>query len=194
MSSTKPLKQKRRAPKANAKRSPSKFAASRNWLERELSGVRVVQAASLARIPWLVHGFSTRPGGASELNGQRVLNLSVTDWDARENVVENRTRFVAALVGANALVAKNGLAREMQLVALKQIHSDVVHAFAAPPKEACQGDASITHQQGLLLGVQTADCVPILLVDPKRRAVAAVHAGWRGTLARVVAKTVGQIQ
>src|SRR5262249_7725637 len=79
------------------------------------------------------------------------------------------------------------------LLVLKQMHSDVIHHFAAAPDKTCQGDASITDQPGLLLSVQTADCVPILLVDPKRRAVAAVHAGWRGTLARMVAKTVGQM-
>jgi YfiH family protein len=57
-----------------------------------------------------------------------------------------------------------------------------------------RGDASVTNRPGLLLAVQTADCVPILLVDAKRPAVAAVHAGWRGTLQRIVAKTVGQMQ
>ena len=56
------------------------------------------------------------------------------------------------------------------------------------------GDASFTKAPGLLLGVQTADCAPILLVDPKRRAVAAIHAGWRGTLARIALKTVGQMR
>lgn len=169
-------------------------AASRDWIERNIGGLRVLQAAALAKIPWLVHGFSTRPGGVSSLDNAKVLNLSFTGWDARENVLENRRRFVAALAGPAASGAKNGGSSEMNLVALKQIHSDLVHPFAAPPKEACQGDASITNQPGLLLGVQTADCVPILLVDPKRRAVAAIHAGWRGTLARIVAKAVGQMQ
>src|SRR5262249_22067750 len=53
---------------------------------------------------------------------------------------------------------------------------------------------STTNRPSLLLAVQTADCVPILLVDPKSRAVAAVHAGWRGTLQRIVAKTIGKMQ
>ena len=52
----------------------------------------------------------------------------------------------------------------------------------------------MTNQPGLLLAVQTADCVPILLVDPKKRAVAAIHAGWRGTLARIAQKAVGRLQ
>jgi YfiH family protein len=157
------------------------------WTERKAGGIHVLQVAAFLRIPWLVHGFSTRPGGASELDGERVLNLSFTDWDKRENVTENRKRFVSALGAAD-------VTQSMELVALKQIHSDVICAFDAPPTEACKGDASITRERGLLLGVQTADCVPILLVDPKNRAVAAVHAGWRGTLARILAKTIGQMQ
>jgi YfiH family protein len=157
------------------------------WTERAVGGVQVLQVAAFSKIPWLVHGFSTRSGGVSELDGEKVLNLSFTDWDKRENVAENRKRFVSALAPADAT-------RGMELVALKQIHSDVVCAFGAVPGEACKGDASITNEAGLLLGVQTADCVPILLVDPKKRAVAAVHAGWRGTLARILAKTIGQMQ
>jgi YfiH family protein len=161
--------------------------ASRQWVERRASSVRVLQVPAFSKLPWLVHGFSTRPGGVSDLDGEKVLNLSFTDWDTRENVLENRRRFVAALSAPAAT-------REMKLVTLKQIHSDVVYPFAAVPEEPCRGDASITDEPGLLLGVQTADCVPILLVDPKKRGVAAVHAGWRGTLARIAEKAVGQMQ
>jgi polyphenol oxidase len=147
-----------------------------------------LQSAVLARIPWLVHGFSTKGGGISELDGEKILNLSFTEWDSRENVMENRRRFVSAL-------SVNSKLHELQVVALKQIHSDVICEFEkAPTDSPCKGDASITNKSGLLLAVQTADCVPVLLVDPKRRAVAAVHAGWRGTLARIVEKTVGQLQ
>jgi purine-nucleoside/S-methyl-5'-thioadenosine phosphorylase / adenosine deaminase len=186
---TKPAKRRtiREAASRKATKPASAAPQSRDWIERSIRGVRVLQSAALARLPWLVHGFSTRPGGVSALDGAKVLNLSFTEWDSRENVAENRKRFIAALAGSTA-------ARDLQLVALKQIHSAVVHPFDAAPGEPCKGDASITNRPGLLLGVQTADCVPILLVDPKQRAVAAVHAGWRGTLARIVSKTVGQMQ
>lgn len=60
--------------------------------------------------------------------------------------------------------------------------------------DAPQCDAALTRQPGLLLAVQTADCVPILLVDTERRCVAAIHAGWRGTLARIAAKTLGRMR
>ena len=85
-------------------------------------------------------------------------------------------------------------AKEFSLIPLKQIHSDLIHSFSAVSDEPVSGDASITNAANMLLTVQAADCVPILLVDPKKRAVAAIHAGWRGTLARIAAKTVGRMQ
>jgi purine-nucleoside/S-methyl-5'-thioadenosine phosphorylase / adenosine deaminase len=158
-------------------------SGSKGWTERKGAGLRILQASALTKIPWLVHGFSTRPGGVSDLAGEKVLNLSFAEWDTRENVLENRRRFQSAL-GAEGLT----------LCGLSQIHSDVVRLFAAPPAAPCRGDASTTNRPGLLLAVQTADCVPILLVDPKSRAVAAVHAGWRGTLQRIVTKAIGKMQ
>ena len=153
------------------------------WTTRSTRSLCILQVPAFSKLPWLVHGFSTRPGGVSDLQGEKVLNLGLTEWDKRENVLENRRRFQSAL-GAN----------DLSLVALKQIHSDVVRLFDATPAEPCGGDASTTNRAGLLLAVQTADCVPILLVDPKKRAVAAVHAGWRGTLARIVVKAIGKMQ
>ncbi len=163
--------------------SVSSSRSNPNWVERESRGIRILQSPALAKLPWLVHGFSTKPGGVSTQDSQKVLNLGFTDWDTRENVLENRRRFQSALDATN-----------LKLISLKQIHSDVIHLFDTAPSEICQGDASVTNRPGLLLGVQTADCVPILLVDPKKRAVAAIHAGWRGTLARIIVKAIGQMQ
>jgi YfiH family protein len=154
-----------------------------NWIARKSRSLQILQVPALNKLPWLIHGFSTRPGGVSPLDGEEVLNLGFTDWDTRENVLENRRRLQSAL-GAN----------DLQLISLKQIHSDVIHLFNVAPHATCKGDASTTNRPGLLLGVQTADCVPILLVDPKNRAVAAIHAGWRGTLARIAVKAIGQMQ
>lgn len=158
-------------------------SASKGWSERKSGGLQILQEDALAEVPWLVHGFSTRAGGVSELRGERVLNLGFAEWDAKENVLENRRRFQSALD-----------ADSLMLCGLRQIHSDVVHVFDRAPSVPFRGDASTTNRQGLLLAVQTADCVPILLVDLKKRVVAAVHAGWRGTLQRIVAKTVGKMQ
>jgi len=171
------------------------------WVERRVRGVRVLQVPMLAKIPWLVHGFSTRLGGVSLLGSRsavasetdpsagtaedkdKVLSLGFAEWDTPENVQENRRRFQSAID-----------AECLQLVTLKQFHSDIVQFFDTPPAHPCSGDAAATNRPGLLLGVQTADCVPILLVDPEKRAVSAVHAGWRGTLQRIAVKAVGSMQ
>ncbi|HLZ91120.1 MAG TPA: peptidoglycan editing factor PgeF [Candidatus Acidoferrum sp.] len=164
------------------KRRSKPKAAKEQWKQRVQRGLRILQAPQLAKLSWLVHGFSTRPGGVSKLDGKPALNLGFTEWDARDNVKENRKRLQAA-VGA----------QDFKLVSLLQFHSDAIVHFDSAPTEPSRADASVTKVAGLLLAVQTADCVPILLVDPKNRAVAAVHAGWRGTLARIVEKTIGRM-
>jgi YfiH family protein len=153
------------------------------WRTRRAQGVQILHCAALEKIPWLLHGFTLRPGGASVLDGKLVFNLGRTDWDARESVFANRKMLLAALD-----------AEEMQLVSQRQFHSALSRVFDAQPTEPLKGDAALTRTPGLLLGVLTADCAPILLVDTKRRAVAAVHAGWRGTLKRVAEKTLGKMR
>ncbi|MBI3484737.1 MAG: peptidoglycan editing factor PgeF [Acidobacteria bacterium] len=153
------------------------------WRTRRARGVQILESCALEKIPWLVHGVTLRLGGASVLDGKRVFNLGRTDWDTRENVLANRKKLLAALG-----------AEKMLLVSQRQFHSALARVFDAPPVVALKGDAALTRTPGLLLAVLTADCVPILLVDTKRRAVAAVHAGWRGTLKRVAEKTLGKMR
>jgi len=182
----------RRAPGKPAPRQIPRPKISSPWFLRTMRGVQIIELAPFKKFPWLAHGFSTRTGGASVLHsGERVLNLGFTDWDHRENVLKNRQTFQSAL-GAN----------DHTLVALKQIHSAVVRLapeistdLSLPSGALAQtGDASITNLPSLLLGIQTADCVPIFLVDAKKRVVAAIHAGWRGTLARIAEKAVGEMR
>jgi len=159
---------------------------SGEWKLRRIAGLQVLEAPPLAKLRWLVHGFSTRPGGVSEPEGSRVLNLGFTEWDSRENVIENRKKFFAS-IGAS----------KMRVITLRQVHSDIPHGVDSSRErneKSPQGDALFTRQPGVLLVVQTADCVPILLADTKQRAVAAIHAGWRGTLRRIAAKTFGRMQ
>lgn len=140
--------------------------------------------SEVLNFPWLVHGFSTRVGGHSTAYGGSSLNLGFTKHDTRAAVERNREAFLLALD------ADPGAWR---LVTQRQVHSDLIHhvtAAAARPT----GDGLITDVPGLLLGVQTADCLPVLLVDTKRRAVGAFHAGWRGTLQRIVEKGVGEMR
>ena len=112
-----------------------------------------------------------------------MLNLGYVEWDERGHVDENRRRFVRALGG-----------EEMKLAGVRQIHSSLVRIFRQAPRERLKGDALATRRRGLLVSVQTADCVPILLADTRKRVVAAIHAGWRGTAARVAQKTVGDLR
>jgi hypothetical protein len=81
---------------------------------------------------------------------------------------------------------------------MRQIHSDIVRvansADAEPSVQTAKADALITNEPGLLLTVQVADCVPILLADKKRHAIAAIHSGWRGTLQRIAEKALGRMQ
>jgi len=181
----------------NKKKPSARKRSNKNesWILRRTRGLQILEAPRLAQFDWLVHGFSTRPGGASELKANRegreatekILNLGFTDWDTRDRVLKNRQDFFAALKGS-----------KMRVIALRQIHSDIVQvvnsANSEPFGDALKGDAVITDEPGLLLVVQTADCVPILLADKKRRAIAAIHGGWRGTLQRIAEKALGRMQ
>jgi polyphenol oxidase len=78
-------------------------------------------------------------------------------------------------------------------VTLRQIHSEIVrNAHGLEDREA-EGDALVTDEIGRAIGVRTADCVPILLLDRRKRAVSAVHAGWRGTAARIIAAAIEKL-
>ena len=134
--------------------------------------------------PWLSHGFSTRSGGFSRVYGGRALNLGFTKKDARAAVVRNRATFLASL----------GLPDPEQLVTVRQVHSDVIHYVSEPLAEPLVGDGLVTDTPGLAIAVLVADCLPVVVVDSKRRAIGVFHAGWRGTVKRIVEKGVGRMR
>ncbi|EPX55523.1 hypothetical protein D187_009134 [Cystobacter fuscus DSM 2262] len=137
--------------------------------------------SSLLPVP---HGFSTREGGVSE-EPFASLNLGFAVGDERERVVENHRRLAERLGVPLAT-----------LHTVKQVHGDrVVEAGAGegseePRPPEGEADGLWTDRPGHWVGVGTADCVPVLLVDPEGQRVAAVHSGWRGTEARIVARAV----
>jgi YfiH family protein len=151
----------------------------------------VLHAAHLSKLPWLIHGFSTRAGGFSRAYGQNALNLGFTNDDSEAAVKKNRAAFLLE-VGADG-GSKNESAN-LALVTLRQIHSDIVHLVDSAPDSQLFGDGLLTNTPGLLLAIQTADCLPIILVDPPHRAVGVFHAGWRGTMKRIVEKGVGEMR
>jgi polyphenol oxidase len=136
-----------------------------------------------------VHGFSTRPGGVSTAYGARTLNLGFTKDDGRERVERNRRSLLLA-----AGAASRG--KPWPLVTVRQVHSDVIHVVRSrkaglPEQARLVGDGLVTDLRGVALGILTADCFPVLLVDTRKKAVGAFHAGWRGTVQRIVEKGVG---
>jgi len=144
----------------------------------------ILRARHLTRFPWLIHGFSTRAGGVSRAYGDGTLNLGFTKDDSKAVVERNRAVFLRELSASP---------KALPLVTLRQIHSDIIRFVDAPLDSHLAGDGLITATPGLLLGIQTADCLPIILVDPKRHAVGVFHAGWRGTIKRIVEKGVGEM-
>jgi polyphenol oxidase len=154
------------------------------------SELKIVRAPEWARFPWLLHGFSTRTGGMSRTfrPDQRAgeLNLGFTPSDPKAAVLENRRRFLAAIAADP----------EFPLVTLRQIHSGLTWKLAAKDDLAIerQGDGLMTDRPGLLLGIQTADCIPVMVADTRRKAVAIFHAGWRGTLKRIVEGGIGRMR
>ena len=130
----------------------------------------------------IVHAFTTRTGGVSE-GPYASLNLSWSRGDAPARIEDNRERVSRAL----------GLER---LIFANQIHSAVVLKVDGVPEEGWSvgaGDALITNKPGLGLCAQTADCTPVLLYDREHQAIAAIHAGWRGAVAQIIAATVEQM-
>ena len=155
---------------------------------RKAASVEILHADSLSSIPWLVHGFSTREGGVSTCYGGKSLNLGLTSHDTRANVERNRALFLKAVGAVNK--GKNLL----PVAQVRQVHSAVTHRVDEVTERAPAGDGMITNVSGLLLAIKTADCVPVLIADLKNRVVGAFHAGWRGTVARMVEKGVGEMR
>ncbi len=148
---------------------------------------QILHSEKLGKLPWLVHGFSTRQGGVSRVYGGNALNLGFTKHDSRAAVERNRELFLKELGAASGR-------RSWPLVWLRQIHSDLIHHVERMPAQPLAGDGIVTDTPSLLVAVQAADCLPIILADRKKRAVGVFHAGWRGTVKRIVEKGVGEMR
>ena len=162
---------------------------------------KILYAKPLSQLSWLVHGFSSRPGGFSRVYGKSDLNLGFTKDDSKTAVQRNRAAFLRALGEpreASAPARDDADTRSWNLISVRQVHSDVIRhidseCWLSPPALSLAGDGLITATPGLLLAVQTADCFPIILADVRHRAVGVFHAGWRGTVMRIVEKGVGEM-
>lgn len=145
-----------------------------------MSEVEVIRAVSLGDCP---HGFLGRRGGVSA-GALRGLNVGYGSNDDRAAIEENRRLAVAAVLP------------DAELATVHQVHSaDVFYVDRAwPQDERPHGDAMVTDRPGLLLGILTADCAPVLFADAEARVVGAAHAGWRGALAGVTDSTISAME
>lgn len=142
--------------------------------------MEVIRAAALGTVP---HGFLGRRGGVS--TGMVAgLNVGAGSKDDRAAIAENRKRAVAAVLpGAD-------------LATVHQVHSPEARYVAEPwpQDERPHADALVTDRPGLLLGILTADCAPVLFADVSAGVVGAAHAGWRGALAGITDSTIAQME
>ncbi len=157
------------------------------FLWRESAGVVALVCEPLER-EGFANAFSTRGGGCSAFP-ENSLNLAGFSDDAAENIHENRRRFLGLVGGAE----------RWTLAACWQVHGSDVRVVkesegAGAESEQVYCDALATRERGVLVGVKTADCVPVLLGDARTGACVAVHAGWRGTLARIVTRALRRME
>jgi YfiH family protein len=148
------------------------------WREGD-GGVRALVCEPLER-DGFANAFSTRAGGVSAFP-EGSLNLAGFDQDSAENIRENRRRFFSLLEG------------RWTFSGCWQVHGAevrVVRDAEAKGSEQEHCDAQVTGVAGVLLGVKTADCVPVLLTDSRTGACAGIHAGWKGTLAEIARHTL----
>ena len=145
-----------------------------------MSEVEVIRAVSLGGLP---HGFLGRRGGVSG-GALAGLNVGYGSKDDRAAIDENRRRAIAALL------------HDAPLATVHQVHSaDVVYAEQPWPQDRRpRADGLVTDRPGVLLGILTADCAPVLFADENARIVGAAHAGWRGALAGVTDSTIAAMQ
>lgn len=131
-----------------------------------------------------LNAFSTRFGGVSNLP-KDSLNLTHFKGDEKEHVEENRRRFLKA-IGAE----------DTTVITARQTHSNercFIKSIAQAKGAQQECDALMTKLKGVLLGIQTADCLPVLIASPKTGMMAAIHAGWRGTAGRITERTMADL-
>ena len=135
----------------------------------------------------LQHFTTTIDGGVS-VGNYTSFNLGTSSGDELQNVIENRKRFCKAIE-----ISPNRLFIPFQTHSnhVVAIDRDFLHLPTEKQQKLLQNtDALLTHEKGIAIGITTADCVPILIYDPKKQVLAAIHAGWRGTVNKIVLKTI----
>ncbi|MEW6212053.1 MAG: peptidoglycan editing factor PgeF [Acidobacteriota bacterium] len=131
-----------------------------------------------------INAFSTRTGGVSPLP-ENDLNLAYFRGDDKQNVNENRRRFLQAIGATDLTIITARQTHSTERVMVEDIEQ------ARGPQMDC--DAMTTEIAGVMLAIQTADCLPVMIADPITGAMAAIHAGWRGTAGRITERTIADL-
>ena len=127
------------------------------------------------------HGFFNSKGGFSK-GIYESLNCGIGSKDLKKNVVRNLEK-----------VAKQINTTKQNIILLNQVHSNKVINVRDIFKIRRNGDGLITNRKKLALGILTADCAPILIFDPKKKIIAALHAGWKGAFKDIIGKTINKL-
>src|SRR5687768_13845373 len=169
--------------KVQSPKSENQILAENGFFWRESGGVKVLVCRALEENGF-TGGFSTRLGGVSPFP-ENDLNLGGFNEDSAENIFENRRRFLKVFEG------------NFKIATVWQVHGDNVKIVKTKEDikdndEKC--DALVSDLKNVLLGVKTADCVPVLIGDAKTKAYAAVHAGWRGSVQSIAVRAIETMQ
>jgi len=168
---------------SNLRSADEETLAESGFYWRERGGVKVLVCRALEDAGF-ANGFSTRVGGVSAFP-ENSLNLAGFDEDLAGNIYENRRRFLNVFDG------------EFKLATAWQVHGDGVKTVRTDEDIANSDekfDALVSDMPGVLGGVKTADCVPVLIGDTRTKAYAAIHAGWRGTVRSIVVRAIEMLQ
>ena len=180
------------------------------------NGLTWLESPALSRLPWLAHGFSTRllqRRESSPIRRRRDFNLGLTA-DAQPRAIEaNRQHFYEELgfstaaslrqvhsdliyqaTGGDAAAEGDGSVRPSPIQYMPGGYPAPGAGASCAKGASPAGDALLTAEPGILLTIRIADCLPVLIVDTRRQAIAAIHAGWRGALARIVEKAAGDLR
>lgn len=169
--------------KIRSPKSEEQILTENGFYWREKDGVKILVCRALEENGF-INGFSTRLGGVSPFP-KNDLNLAGFDDDTDENIFENRRRFLQVF------------GNEFELATAWQVHGDdvkVVQNLNDAKDGNAKFDALISNLDKVLVGVKTADCVPILIGDVATKAFAAVHAGWRGTVSSIVERAIKKMR
>jgi len=142
----------------------------------------MIKSKLFAKHKNISHGFFNSLGGYS--NGiYKSLNCGIGSKDNKININQNLKK-----------VCQKIKCSRKNLILLNQIHSNKVFSINRTPKKKPLGDALVTSKNKLALGILTADCAPVFIIDPKKKIISAIHAGWKGAYKKIIYKTIYKLK